>query len=188
MSSAGQAGPGLVARTWSQESRAQPSTQDQWRRRASEGPGSPKARCPTRPPLHPSHDPGKWGVGVRIKQAYCSSALAHKLALEGEEEREKEREREAGSAGGLASSLRRLPGQEVGGCRGWGGGAVVGGTPPSRGSGGGRGRLGCAALVEEGPRGHGDSGGGEEGEREAGGGRPSTRAGRGGIPGCILWR
>ena len=142
---------------------------------------------------------------MRIKQVYCSSALAHKLALEGEEEREKEREREAGSAGGLASSLRRLPGQEVGGL-GWGVGVSSEGPLPSRGSGG---EGGVGEEEEEWEEEEEEQAGGgqaallwwrrvpEDSETleavrtvggEQGGERPSSRGGRGGIPGCILWR
>ena len=82
-----------------------------------------------RPLLRPSHDPGKWGVGVRIKQAYCSSALAYKLALEGEEEkRERQRKRsgERGRPGLLSPETSR-----AGGGRLWGAGASSEGPRPA---------------------------------------------------------
>lgn len=66
---------------------------------------------------------------MRIKQAYCSSALAHKLALEGEEEkRERERKRsgERGRPGLLSPEISR-----AGGGRLWGAGASSEGPHPA---------------------------------------------------------
>lgn len=66
---------------------------------------------------------------MRIKQAYCSSALAYKLALEGEEEkRERQRKRsgERGRPGLLSPETSR-----AGGGRLWGAGASSEGPRPA---------------------------------------------------------
>lgn len=180
MSSAGSLGLAQWLERGAGRAGPSPSTRDRRRRQASEGPGSPGAHCPMHPPLRPSHNPHwevrSWGedqTGLLLLSPGSQVSSGGRGRKERKREKEKRGAREAWPPLSGDFQGRRW--------EAWGGGWGCRRRDPTQQRQRRRrrgeeeeqagGRPGCAALVEEGPRGHGDSGGGEEGWGGAGRGK-----------------